>query len=45
MLGSADLCIADQATKRAIHRAAQAAKDAEAAKARREAAEKARKTH
>lgn len=40
MFGSADLCIADQATKRSIHRAQVAAKQAEQAKKAAEAKRK-----
>ncbi|MEU0098220.1 hypothetical protein [Streptomyces sp. NPDC006267] len=45
MFGSADLCPADRDTRIRLDRIKQDAKDAEAAKARREAAEKARTTH
>ncbi|WP_405699114.1 hypothetical protein OG209_05330 [Streptomyces sp. NBC_01383] len=41
MFGSADLSIADQATKRSIQRTRQAAEQAEAARIKRESAEKA----
>lgn len=43
MFGSADLSIADQATKRSMHRAKEAAKQAEQASAKRKAVEAKRK--
>ncbi|WP_307123224.1 hypothetical protein [Streptomyces sp. B1I3] len=41
MFGSGDLTVADQAARASIHRARQAAKQADAAKAKRETATKA----
>ncbi|MFD5137476.1 hypothetical protein ACFWMX_14740 [Streptomyces sp. NPDC058378] len=41
MFGSSDLTVADQAAKASIHRSKQAAKQADAAKAKRESASKA----
>ncbi|WP_164837775.1 hypothetical protein [Streptomyces sp. B27] len=44
MFGSADLCPADRDTRLRLDRIKQAAKDAEAARLKREAAEKAKRT-
>ncbi|MFE5958924.1 hypothetical protein [Streptomyces rubiginosohelvolus] len=45
MFGSADLCPADRDTRLRLDRIKRAAEDAEAARLKREAAEKARTTH